>query len=83
MTKIDFPGFPGLDFGILKFHDFPGFPGPVRTLFKVTVERKNLPEFDDVFCFYFPQKKVSLLLHYIKVILLACPLTRNKHNYNT
>jgi hypothetical protein len=32
MTKIDFPGFPGLDFGILKFHDFPGFPGPVRTL---------------------------------------------------
>jgi hypothetical protein len=31
MTKIDFPGFPGLDFGILKFHDFPGFPGPVRT----------------------------------------------------
>jgi hypothetical protein len=30
-TKIDFPGFPGLDFGILKFHDFPGFPGPVRT----------------------------------------------------
>jgi hypothetical protein len=29
MTKIDFPGFPDLDFGILKFHDFPGFPGPV------------------------------------------------------
>jgi hypothetical protein len=28
MTKIDFPGFPGLDFGILKFHDFPGFPAP-------------------------------------------------------
>jgi hypothetical protein len=28
MTKIDFPGFPGPDFGILKFHDFPGFPGP-------------------------------------------------------
>ena len=32
MTKIDFQGFPGLDFGLLKFHDFPGFPGPVRTL---------------------------------------------------
>jgi hypothetical protein len=32
MTKIDFPGFPGLDFGKLKFHDFPGFPGTVRTL---------------------------------------------------
>jgi hypothetical protein len=37
MTKIDFPGFPGLDFGILKFHDIPGFPGPVRTLFVVHV----------------------------------------------
>jgi hypothetical protein len=34
MTKIDFPGFPGLDFGILKFHDFPGFPGPVQALNK-------------------------------------------------
>ena len=33
LTEIDFPGFPGLDFGILKFHDFPGFPGPVRTLY--------------------------------------------------
>jgi hypothetical protein len=34
MTKMDFPGFPGLDFGMLKFHDFQGFPGPVRTLNK-------------------------------------------------
>jgi hypothetical protein len=39
MTKIDFPGFPGMDFGILKFHDFPGFPGPVRTLsIELTIE---------------------------------------------
>ena len=35
-TEIDFPGFPGLDFGILKFHDFPGFPGPVRTLYTLS-----------------------------------------------
>jgi hypothetical protein len=39
MTEIDFPGFPGLDFGILKFHDFPGFPGPVRTLNKAILKR--------------------------------------------
>ena len=40
MTKIDFPVFPGLDFGILKIHDFPGFPGPVRTL-KVVLALAN------------------------------------------
>jgi hypothetical protein len=44
MTKIDFPGFPGLDFGILKFHDFPGFPGPVRTLIKGQSQEKDKKE---------------------------------------
>ena len=34
MTDTNSPGFPGLDFEILIFHDFPGFPWPVRTLFK-------------------------------------------------
>jgi hypothetical protein len=43
MTKIDFPGFPGLDFGILKFHDFPGFPGPSEIFqgFRITVTTRQ------------------------------------------
>jgi hypothetical protein len=43
MTKIDFPGFAGLDFGMLKFHDFPGFSGPVRTLIKVQFVVMHVP----------------------------------------
>jgi hypothetical protein len=40
MTKIDFPGFPGLDFGILKFHDFGQvFQDPYEPWF-----RKNMQE---------------------------------------
>lgn len=33
MASPHFPGFPGLDFTMLKFHDFPGFPWPTRNLF--------------------------------------------------
>ena len=40
MTDTNFPGFPGLNFEILVFHDFPGFPWSVRTLYIYT-ERKG------------------------------------------
>jgi hypothetical protein len=65
MTKIDFPGFPGLDFGILKFHDFPGFPGPIKPryvgLFHIYANNGHISEIYFYRPPYFVQKSVDML----------------------
>jgi hypothetical protein len=74
MTKIDFPGFPGLDFGILKFHDFPGFSGPVRTLiyecrlvglFHIYANNGHISEIYFYRPPYFVKKSVDMLYEYM------------------